>query len=142
MDLTFNKGIIVSDGKNKVILDPDTTKIPLSWRSIITHAHSDHTAGLPSSSYSYTTPTTLGIYKIAQPKRKAKNVTTVEFNKPFTVGELEIEFFPAGHLLGATQVVVRHDNTVLLYTGDFCSVDLLCTNKAVFPDEEIPFSCS
>lgn len=40
------------------------------------------------------------------------------FNRPFTLGRLQIELVPAGSILGSSQVVVDLNDKRLIYTGD------------------------
>ena len=70
-------------------------------------------------------------------KRKAKNYTHVTYGESLEIGDFEIEFLEAGHLLGAAQILIREGNETLLYTGDFCPEDLLTVNGARFPKQEI-----
>jgi len=134
MEIGFNRGIVVSDGSKKILLDPETTSSPIGIPTFISHAHSDHTAGLRGSSISHCTPETIEIYEQVN-KKPGRNVSALPFYEPINVGELEIEFIPAGHLLGAAQVVVRHGEESLIYTGDFCPEDLISVPKADLPKD-------
>jgi putative mRNA 3-end processing factor len=42
------------------------------------------------------------------------------YRRPFALGDLEIELFPAGHMLGSAQIRVRTPPGDLVYTGDLC----------------------
>ena len=57
--------------------------------------------------------------------------------KSFEIGNFEVEYINAGHLLGAAQIIVREGNETMLYTGDFCPEDLYTINGAELPMDEI-----
>jgi putative mRNA 3-end processing factor len=40
------------------------------------------------------------------------------FQVPFSIGPVELEFIPAGHMLGSAQVLMRYQGQTVLYTGD------------------------
>ena len=40
------------------------------------------------------------------------------FSRPFSLGELNIELFPAGHMLGSASVRVVHGGRTIVYAGD------------------------
>lgn len=136
MDVLFKRGIVVQEGNKRLILDPETPKTPIGIPSIVTHAHSDHTAGMRGGSNTYCTQPTLELFEEVF-ENKAQNISLVEFNEPFEIDGFEIEFLPAGHLLGAAQILVRKGEETLLYTGDFCPEQLLCVDAATLPREEI-----
>src|SRR5690606_38919842 len=41
------------------------------------------------------------------------------FKEPVEVGGAQVSLFPAGHILGSSQVLVEHEGKRLLYSGDF-----------------------
>jgi Cft2 family RNA processing exonuclease len=123
---------LIEHNNKKIILDPETTRTPLGIPSIVTHAHGDHTASLMSRNDSFLTQITLDLHN-ATNGRVAKSIFIKEDNETFELNGFEIEFIPAGHLLGAVQVIVRADNKAIHYTGDFCPESLLTTSKAKVP---------
>lgn len=136
MNVEYQKGIVISDGSKKIILDPETPHTPIGIPSFITHAHSDHTKGLNGGADSYLTPATYDLYKQVYHK-PSKNIHTLEFHEPVEINGFEVELIPAGHLLGAAQVLIRHGNETVQYTGDFCLESLLCVQKALIPKESV-----
>ena len=52
--------------------------------------------------------------------KRVKNslVLPCPFNRPFSLGKLQIELIPAGFILGSSQVVVDLNETRLIYSGD------------------------
>jgi Cft2 family RNA processing exonuclease len=47
------------------------------------------------------------------------NFISLEFRKPLEMGDTKITLFPAGHILGSSQVLVEANGCRLLYSGDF-----------------------
>ncbi|MDH5403982.1 MAG: MBL fold metallo-hydrolase [Candidatus Heimdallarchaeota archaeon] len=129
MQISYDNGIIISDSQNKIFLDSERSKIPMKYQNIITHAHSDHTSAMGNYSKSHLTDITLDLYKVTQ-KTIPNQIETHNYYECFEIGDFEIEFIKAGHLLGAIQVVVYHRDTVFLYTGDFCPEPLLTVEQA------------
>jgi putative mRNA 3-end processing factor len=43
----------------------------------------------------------------------------VEFGRTFKIGEVNITFYPAGHILGSAQILLEYAGERYLYTGDF-----------------------
>ena len=43
----------------------------------------------------------------------------VAFGEPFRLGDVEVSFHPAGHVLGSAQVRIAHHDAVWVVTGDF-----------------------
>ena len=46
------------------------------------------------------------------------SLNPVDFDERFTVGELQITFQPAGHILGAASVLIEHRGRSILFSGD------------------------
>ncbi|RMG39854.1 MAG: hypothetical protein D6732_03630 [Methanobacteriota archaeon] len=136
VELKYDRGIIIGNNGQKLFLDPETSKIPIKSTSVISHSHSDHTAGLASDAKSYSTEGTERIYYSLSPK-SLRNNRTIDFNEIFEINGVEVELFPAGHLLGAAQALVKVDDVNILFTGDFCPEQLLTVQAAQFPKDEV-----
>jgi putative mRNA 3-end processing factor len=82
--------------------------------SFVSHAHSDHIAR--HERVIATAPT----LRLMQHRLgKVKNALPVPYRRPFQLGPLWIELFPAGHVLGSAQIrVIREDGLRVVYTGD------------------------
>lgn len=117
-------------------LDPELSSTPIKYPSLVTHAHSDHTAAVSGGSETYLTETTIKLYDVTSPRR-ARNYHKVNLYEPFELGPFQIEYLNAGHLLGAAQILVRKGSHTFLYTGDFCPEDLLTIKGADLPQEEL-----
>jgi Cft2 family RNA processing exonuclease len=62
------------------------------------------------------TPQTL---RLLGDRIKNSVVLACPFNRPFTLGKVQVELIPAGYILGSSQVVVEIDGKRIIYTGDF-----------------------
>lgn len=135
MEISYSKGILLEHNGKKLLIDPEVSKTGLAIPTIVTHAHSDHTAALSNNSNTYTTPQTIDLFNVSQPKKNARKISTKNFYEPFEIEDFEIEFIKAGHLLGAAQVVVRCGNESIHFTGDFCPEPLITVEGADVPED-------
>jgi Cft2 family RNA processing exonuclease len=104
----YERGIHLEEAQ--LWLDPHGRR-PVAY---VSHGHSDHC--LPHG-HALTTPATAAFYRL---RTRRTSVTELPFHQPHRIGEWSIELFPAGHVLGASQVlVVGPDGRRLVYTGDF-----------------------
>lgn len=88
-------------------------RVPLSF---VSHAHADHIA---RHERTLATPETLALMAHRLGPLEAQH--PLRFGQPFTLdgGRTAVELFPAGHVLGAAQLLVtREDRHRLVYTGD------------------------
>lgn len=84
-------------------------------KAIISHAHSDH-ARYGCSSY-------LSSAESEAPLRLrlGNNIQleTLEYGKGVVINGVNFSFFPAGHVIGSSQIRVEYKGEVWVYTGDF-----------------------
>lgn len=88
-------------------------------RAVITHAHSDHArrgSGVYLCSMS-TVPLLRGrLGNVA--------VQSLPWGEKLTIGEVQVSFHPAGHILGSAQIRLEYRGYVMLVTGDLkCDAD-------------------
>ena len=83
-------------------------------RAIVSHAHSDHTAG-----HDETWCTTATAALMRTRLRSAGRFRELGFGQPVAWGDATVALHPAGHILGSAQVAVARDGCRLLYSGDF-----------------------
>ena len=83
--------------------------------ALVTHAHSDH-ARLGSRRY-FCASSSVGLVK----SRLGKNIAIegVRYRERFRLGEVEVSFHSAGHILGSAQVRVQRGSEVWVASGDY-----------------------
>ena len=84
-------------------------------RALITHAHGDH-ARWGMGSY------TCGEGSVGLLKRRVGQDSTileVKRGDKIRIGEVDVSFHPAGHVLGSSQIRVEHDGQVWVCSGDY-----------------------
>jgi putative mRNA 3-end processing factor len=83
-------------------------------RVLITHGHSDHARGGHGAVLA--TPETLAIMAL---RYGGQNAQPIPYGEPVRVGEVEISFVPAGHVLGSAQIVLEHGGERIVVSGDY-----------------------
>lgn len=98
-------------------------------RAIITHGHGDHAH--PGMKEYITVDQ--GEF-ILRKRISGANLKTYPYRQKFKMGEVEVSFHPAGHILGSSQVRIQHNDDVWVFTGDFKrDLDLTCEPFEVVP---------
>lgn len=121
MDLQYSpEGIYVRE--IDLWLDPQVSK-PAAW---ISHAHSDH-----ARYYSQTvigTTTTLEIYRMRWPvgDDRSQSLEPLDYGQSRDWNGSRITCYPAGHILGAAQVLIEYKNERVVYAGDIKLRKPLC----------------
>jgi putative mRNA 3-end processing factor len=107
-------GIRVSD--SSLYLDA-TRRVPCAF---VSHAHGDHIA---RHERTIATAPTLALlrHRLGTPRRGRGELLPAAHRQPFGLGELTLELFPAGHVLGSAQLRVTRGGLSLGYTGDLCT---------------------
>ena len=101
-------------------------------RGYVSHGHSDHAR---EHATVVATPNTAAICRVRFSKRSQKPVQTSflerrpprppcvfeerAMNEPWDEGEHRLTLFPAGHVLGSSQLLVEGERGRFVYTGDF-----------------------
>jgi len=84
-------------------------------RCFVSHAHSDHIAHHKTVLCS---PATARL--MAERLSPRKEIITLPFDTPHALGfDLQATLFPAGHILGSSQLLLESEHGRLLFTGDF-----------------------
>lgn len=88
--------------------------------AFVSHAHGDH---IGRHDRTIATAPTLALmrHRLGEPKRRQTEALPAAFREPFGLGELSLELFPAGHVLGSAQIRVERSGVALGYTGDLCT---------------------
>jgi putative mRNA 3-end processing factor len=104
-------------------------------RAVISHAHGDHYPRMMGQVWC--TPPTLALAKARYGHNAAKTSDTAAFGEEFSIGEVQVKFLPAGHILGSAQILLRYRDETVLYSGDFSlHANPTCTPLS-YPDEPI-----
>lgn len=83
--------------------------------AVITHAHSDHARR--GSRHYYCASSGVGLLKARLGGRI--QVTGLPYRQPFQLGEVQVSFHSAGHVLGSAQVRVQLGSEVWVASGDY-----------------------
>lgn len=130
---------------------------------LISHGHLDHVGALPtvieqaSKVPIYTTSPTKDIIEVQLEPRKAdatfvdvqavnefnekrvkqviKNIRSITWDEPIQLGNCQITFFPAGHILGASMIYIESDSGNVLFSGDFTDFDQMTAHGYRLPDD-------
>ena len=88
--------------------------------AFVSHAHGDH---IGRHDRTIATAATLSLmrHRLGEPKRRRTEALPAGFRAPFGLGDLTLELFAAGHVLGSAQLRVLRGNVALGYTGDLCT---------------------
>jgi putative mRNA 3-end processing factor len=85
----------------------------------VSHAHGDH---LGRHERTIATRATAALARHRLGERKSGEVLPVDYRVPFGLGELTLELFAAGHVLGSAQIRITLPGGLTVgYTGDFCT---------------------
>jgi len=93
-----------------VWIDPSQPKP----RALVTHGHSDHARGGHGAVWA--TPETLAIMDA---RYGAQAAHPVRYGESMRMGDVEVSFVPAGHVLGSAQIVLEHRGERVVVSGDY-----------------------
>jgi Cft2 family RNA processing exonuclease len=105
-----------------------TIACPATW---ISHGHSDHARGCHGVAFG--TSTTLRFYRMRlylSAEQTEPECRPVEFGESVEWHGATLTAFPAGHILGAAQLLIEFQGERLLYTGDMKLRPPLCGDTA------------
>jgi putative mRNA 3-end processing factor len=105
---TFPEGIYVRPADAWV--DPSQPKP----KALITHGHGDHARG--GHGEVFATPETLAIMGL---RYGEQNGRPVSYGERVHLGEVNVSFVPAGHVLGSAQIVLEHAGEKIVVSGDY-----------------------
>jgi putative mRNA 3-end processing factor len=88
--------------------------------AFVSHAHGDH---IGRHDRTIATAPTLDLmrHRLGEPRRRPTEALPARCRAPFGLGELTLELFAAGHVLGSAQLRVTRDGRSVGYTGDLCT---------------------
>ncbi|GHE48696.1 MBL fold metallo-hydrolase [Sphingobacterium griseoflavum] len=100
--------------------------------NLISHAHGDHATS--GHQRIYATAATLAFMRHKFPKMRSDSTHIVALQEAFLIGDVEITFIAAGHMLGSAQVLMKYQGVAYLYTGDFkLQLDPTCEPLKIVP---------
>jgi putative mRNA 3-end processing factor len=88
--------------------------------AFVSHAHGDH-IGRHDRTIATTATLALMRHRLGVPKRRPTEALPARCRAPFGLGELTLELFAAGHVLGSAQIRATRDGVSVGYTGDLCT---------------------
>jgi putative mRNA 3-end processing factor len=83
-------------------------------KALITHGHSDHARG--GNGAVLATAETLAIMEV---RCGPQNGRALSYDETIRVGEVDVRFVPAGHVLGSAQIVLEHKGERVVVSGDY-----------------------
>jgi putative mRNA 3-end processing factor len=86
-------------------------------RAVITHGHSDHAR--PGHGAVLATRETLAIMEARMGEGQAGTPQALALGETLTVGDVRVRLAPAGHVLGSAQVVMEHEGSRAVVSGDY-----------------------
>ncbi len=95
--------------------------------AFVSHAHGDHIA---RHDRTIATPATVALVSHRLGAKARGEALPADYRRPFGLGDLTLELFPAGHVLGSAQLRVTRDGIALGYSGDLCLEPTLTAERA------------
>ncbi|MBX2923976.1 MAG: ligase-associated DNA damage response exonuclease [Chitinophagaceae bacterium] len=83
-------------------------------KAVITHAHSDHAR--PGNAFYLCHTQTAPVLKL---RLGDISVQTLEWNEPVYINNVKVSLYPAGHIIGSSQVKVEHNGEIWVVSGDY-----------------------
>jgi putative mRNA 3-end processing factor len=101
-------------------------------RAVITHGHSDHARAGHGAVLA--TQETLDMMRLRYGDHFAGRVQVVRYGEEIRIGDVQVKFHPAGHVLGSAQVAVSCKDIRIVASGDYKNVaDPTCTPFELVP---------
>ncbi|MBR0553297.1 ligase-associated DNA damage response exonuclease [Stakelama marina] len=83
-------------------------------RALVTHGHADHARGGHETVWA--TPETLAIMEARYGPQNGKPVA---YGEAIRLGEVDVTYVPAGHVLGSAQIILEHRGERVVVSGDY-----------------------
>jgi putative mRNA 3-end processing factor len=83
-------------------------------KALVTHGHADHARGGHGAVWA--TPETLAIMDA---RYGTQSANPVGYGEPVRMGDVQVSFVPAGHVLGSAQIVLEHAGERVVVSGDY-----------------------
>ena len=86
-------------------------------RAVITHGHADHAR--PGNAHVLATPQTLSIMQVRYGERAGGALQAIEPGEIVSINGVDVSVAPAGHILGAAQVILDWKGYRAVVSGDY-----------------------
>ena len=86
-------------------------------RAVITHGHADHAR--PGNEAVLATPATAAIMRARYRERAGAGFQEMAYGATVRVGDVDVRFVPAGHVLGSAQAVLDYKGSRIVLSGDY-----------------------
>jgi putative mRNA 3-end processing factor len=86
-------------------------------RAVVTHGHADHAR--PGHDHVLATAQTLDIMALRYGANHAQSTQSATYGETLRIGDVDMRFVPAGHVLGSAQIVIERAGLRLVITGDY-----------------------
>ena len=86
-------------------------------RAVITHGHGDHAR--PGHRKALATPETLAIMRTRFQDMPDTEQQSLKYGESVRIGDVEVGFAPAGHILGSAQAVLAYRGQRIVVSGDY-----------------------
>jgi putative mRNA 3-end processing factor len=86
-------------------------------RALITHSHSDHARAGHRAVLA--TEETLDLMRVRYGERFCEHEQVAPLGKRLRIGEVDITFHPAGHVLGSAQILIEAGGIRIVLSGDY-----------------------
>ncbi|MBB3911699.1 ligase-associated DNA damage response exonuclease [Sphingomonas desiccabilis] len=83
-------------------------------RALVTHGHADHARGGHETVWA--TPETLAIMDA---RYGTQNGRPVAYGETVRLGDIQVSYVPAGHVLGSAQILLEHRGERVVVSGDY-----------------------
>src|ERR1700738_3548042 len=101
-------------------------------RALITHAHGDHAR--PGHGAVLATQQTLDMMRLRYGDNFAGRTQAIRYGEKLKLGDVTVQFHPAGHVLGSAQIAVACEGTCIVASGDYKDApDPTCAPFEVVP---------
>ncbi|YBV98463.1 ligase-associated DNA damage response exonuclease [Phyllobacteriaceae bacterium JZ32] len=86
-------------------------------RALITHGHADHARA--DHGHVLATQETLDIMRLRYGDDFAASTQAIRFGETMTINGVNVQFHPAGHVLGSAQIAVEQKDMRIVVSGDY-----------------------
>jgi putative mRNA 3-end processing factor len=101
-------------------------------RALITHAHSDHARAGHGAVLA--TQETLDLMRLRYGENFAGSTQAARYGERIDLGDVNVTFHPAGHVLGSAQIAVQANGLRIVASGDYKNVpDPTCASFELVP---------